>query len=259
MDARYIIRLDDASETMNHKNWDLLERKLDNLNIKPVVGVIPNNKDIGQIFKPKDKNFWRRVRAWEKKGWEIAMHGYKHLYHKIKIESSLIPLRDLSEFAEIKKNKQIYLLKKAYNIFKKKKIFPKIWMSPAHTLDDNTLKALIKATPIRLITGGIATSPYVFKNITFVPQQLWWPENKIAGIWTICLHPNTMQKVKIIKLVNIIKEKKFLKKITTFSSVVNNSKPMKFSDKLYRFFFLKNYQLKSVLKNYLKEFKNDYL
>jgi hypothetical protein len=132
-------------------------------------------------------------------------------------------------------------------------------MSPAHTCDFNTLEALIQVTPIRLITDGIAIEPFVFKNITFVPQQLWWPENKKTGTWTICLHPNTMKKKNIIELSGILKEKKFLKKIVKFSSVVADAKPMKFSDHLYSFFFFKKNLLKMFVKDYSKKFKNDYL
>lgn len=43
---RYIIRLDDASEIMNVSAWERIEELLDNYNIKPIVGIIPNNKDI---------------------------------------------------------------------------------------------------------------------------------------------------------------------------------------------------------------------
>lgn len=42
---RYIIRLDDASEIMNVSTWERIEELLDNYNIKPIVGIIPNNKD----------------------------------------------------------------------------------------------------------------------------------------------------------------------------------------------------------------------
>lgn len=50
---RYIIRLDDASEIMNVSTWERIEELLDNYNIKPIVGIIPNNKDtlLNKMFK----------------------------------------------------------------------------------------------------------------------------------------------------------------------------------------------------------------
>ncbi len=75
-----LIRLDDIAENMN---WDLMKKSeflFEKFSIKPVLGVIPNNKDAHLLKYPKDNNFWEKVRGWKKKGWEIAMHGDAHVY-----------------------------------------------------------------------------------------------------------------------------------------------------------------------------------
>ena len=75
-----LIRLDDIAENMN---WDLMEKAeklFDRFKIKPVLGVIPNNKDPELLSYPKRNNFWEHVRYWKKKGWEISMHGSTHIY-----------------------------------------------------------------------------------------------------------------------------------------------------------------------------------
>lgn len=41
----YLFRLDDASEFMDTENWNKIERLFDMYDIKPLVGVIPNNLD----------------------------------------------------------------------------------------------------------------------------------------------------------------------------------------------------------------------
>ena len=41
------------------------------------------NKDNDLLSYPKRNDFWEKVRDWKNKGWEIAMHGYTHLYDKI--------------------------------------------------------------------------------------------------------------------------------------------------------------------------------
>ena len=77
-----LIRIDDVAENMN---WDLMEKSeilFDKYRIKPVLGVIPNNKDDELLSYPKKNNFWELVRNWRDKGWQIAMHGYTHIYDR---------------------------------------------------------------------------------------------------------------------------------------------------------------------------------
>ena len=77
-----LIRLDDIAENMN---WDLMEKSellFEKYEIKPVLGVIPNNKDKELLSHPKADDFWQMLRNWKDKGWEISMHGYTHVYDK---------------------------------------------------------------------------------------------------------------------------------------------------------------------------------
>ena len=77
----YLIRLDDIAENMNWDFMDRAESLFDKFNIKPVLGIIPNNKDVELLTYPKKKtDFWEQVRKWKEKGWEIAMHGTNHVY-----------------------------------------------------------------------------------------------------------------------------------------------------------------------------------
>ena len=75
-----LIRLDDIAENMNWEMMDKCELFFDKHNIKPLLGVIPNNQDPELLKYPKNSKFWERVLSWRKKGWEITMHGYSHLY-----------------------------------------------------------------------------------------------------------------------------------------------------------------------------------
>ena len=80
MQTGLIIRLDDIAENMN---WDLMNKceiLFDNYNIKPLLGVVPDNKDKELLTYKKNPNFWEKVLFWQKKGWEISMHGYSHVY-----------------------------------------------------------------------------------------------------------------------------------------------------------------------------------
>ena len=54
---KILIRFDDVAQNMN---WDLMskcESLFDKFNIKPVMGVIPNNKDEELLNYPKRENF----------------------------------------------------------------------------------------------------------------------------------------------------------------------------------------------------------
>jgi predicted deacetylase len=252
MSARYIIRLDDACDTLNKKNWNSIEKIMDKFKVKPIVSVIPENLDSSLHYDTKDKNFWKKVRKWEKKGWCVALHGFNHLFHKVHKKKLFFPYYNTSEFAGLKKNIQCNLIKKSYKKFLKQGIRPKVWVAPRHTFDANTLKALEEETPIRIISDGIAFQPYNFKNFIFVPQQLWWPIKKKFGIWTICLHPNTMSNTKIDELKKIFSKKEFIKKIVDIDYVLNRKINFQtIFDKTYQKFFFFKKNIKEIL-NYVK-------
>ena len=79
--AKYIMRLDDACQKMNLENWDRMERLLTKYDIKPLVGVIPNCKDPDMDKYDWDEpGFLERKERWQKKGWELALHGYTHVF-----------------------------------------------------------------------------------------------------------------------------------------------------------------------------------
>ena len=75
-----LIRIDDVCENMDWKLMKKLEVLFDTHSIKPVLGVIPNNKDEGFLSFPRNDNFWDQVRKWQGKGWEIVQHGNTHIF-----------------------------------------------------------------------------------------------------------------------------------------------------------------------------------
>jgi len=198
--AKYIIRLDDACPTMLLENWLLLERLFDEYAVRPVVGVIPDNRDPELIKSAIDSGFWTRIRQWQDKGWEIAMHGLHHVYHPISQGGKpLLPLADKSEFVGLSLYQQKQMLRQAYSIMSGSGVFPRAFMAPSHTFDLLTLQALREATEIRIITDGHALFPYEENGFKWLPQQLWRYYDMPFGIWCICLHPNTMSKADLLR------------------------------------------------------------
>ena len=63
-----LIRIDDIAA---HMKWDLIQKceiLFDELNIRPVLGVIPNNKDEEFLKYKKKDDFWDKVReVWDQK------------------------------------------------------------------------------------------------------------------------------------------------------------------------------------------------
>jgi len=251
---KYIIRLDDACPTMDWKRWDSIFNILDKYKIKPIVAVVPNNKDKKLIANKARGNFWEIVKRWEDKGYYIAMHGYNHKY--ISKKSGLIPMNNQSEFAGVDQKLQRNKIKKAWSIFISNKIKPKIWIAPSHTFDKNTLKILKEETEIEVVSDGIAYYPYNRFGFVWIPQQLWWFSLKKYGIWTICLHPNNMSMKKIYELDNILNSNlEYF--VLDLNEVIDNFKnrTVNIKDNLffYKFFTMRKL---SIIKNNL--FKNSY-
>jgi len=191
MFEKYIIRLDDACPTMNHSKWNRLERLLERYYIKPIVAVIPNNKDKKLMVDVSNDEFWKQVKTWQNKNWEIALHGFEHKYTtKYK---SLVPINDYSEFAGVPLSEQRLKIQEGIRIFKENNISCRAWIAPAHSFDENTIKALKSESNISIISDGIAWSPYYEHEMHWIPQQLWKPRKMPFGTWTICYHPDDMK------------------------------------------------------------------
>lgn len=202
MKAKYIIRLDDASPTMDREKWSAIENLLDEYNIKPIVAVIPENKDPNMLKDPFDPNFWERVSAWQNKGWHIALHGFDHVY--ITQESGLVPFNKRSEFAGLSLLEQAEKIKKGIDIFKEHHLDTGIWVAPSHTFDKNTLTALEQESEINIISDGIAIFPYREGNFIWLPQQFWKFRKMPFGLWTACFHPNEIKETELKDLKNFI-------------------------------------------------------
>jgi len=186
---KILIRFDDIAENMN---WHLMakcEKLFDELNIKPVMGVIPNNEDKDLLFYPKKENFWQIVKKWQLKGWEIAMHGYNHIYDNDTNKKDFFEYGGKSEFYGHSLESQLNKIKKGLEIFKKNEIKIRTFFSPNHTYDLNTFEAL-KLSGINEVIDGYGLKPYLENNIKFIPQLFYKPFFLPFGIQTTQIHLN---------------------------------------------------------------------
>lgn len=189
--TKYIMRLDDASEYMDVPKWKRMEDLLDAYHIKPLVGIIPDNKDPSLVnVYPRDVNFWETVDRWGKKGWELALHGCYHKYTTQ--EGGLNPINPRSEFAGVPLSHQCEMIRHGLQILHAHDVFPKVFFAPSHTFDENTLLALKKESNIRVISDTIANDVYFQNDFYFVPQQSGHVRKLPFCVVTFCYHPNMM-------------------------------------------------------------------
>lgn len=235
---KYLIRLDDACPTMNSKLWDKMENILDLYDIKPMVGIIPNNRDLTLEIDPIDNFFWEKALRWQQKKWTIALHGYDHVY--ISNNGGINPVHNRSEFAGLPLNLQEEKIEKGVEILKEHQLEAKYFFAPSHTFDLNTIIALRNKSEIRNISDTIAFNTYVDNDFVFHPQQFGKFRNiKISGNWTFCFHPNTMSDEDLNAISLFIKENK--SKFVSFDEIeVQNLKKKNVFDKIFSFlYFLK--------------------
>ncbi len=201
---RYILRLDDASEFMDLEKWEKMEVLLDKYSIKPIFGIIPDNKDISLISKYKKiDDFWDLMHKWINKGWIPAMHGFEHRY--VSRSGGINPVNMKSEFAGLPYEKQAEKIRNGWKILKIHDIAPNVFFAPSHTFDENTLLAIEKETSIRIISDTPAWDVYKRGVFCFVPLQSGLVRKLPFKTTTFCYHPNSMKEEDFISLETFLK------------------------------------------------------
>ena len=188
--TRLLIRMDDITECMNWEQMDKCEDLFDKYKIKPLLGIIPINKDPELLKFPKNIDFWNRVSNWKKKGWEITMHGCNHLYTQRSDEKKdLFNYGGNSEFYGLDYDTQLNKIRKGLEEFKKRNINIRSFFAPNHIYDENTLKAL-KNSNIKIIIDGYGLFPFYKNEILFIPQLFYKEIFLPFGIQSTQMHIN---------------------------------------------------------------------
>ena len=185
-----LIRMDDISECMNWEQMDKCEKLFDKYEIKPLLGVIPVNRDPELLKFHKNDEFWERIKDWKKKGWEITMHGYNHLYTQKSDKKDIFKLGGNSEFYGLDYFSQLKKIRTGLDEFKKRKIEIRSFFAPNHIYDENTLKALSESG-IKIVIDGYGLFPYYQNQILFIPQLFYKEIFLPFGIQSTQMHINT--------------------------------------------------------------------
>lgn len=230
MKSSYLMRLDDACEYRDIDAWRKIEIILDRYNIKPLVGIIPHCEDKELMRYGYDDNFWDLAVKWQNKGWEIALHGFNHVYSTN--SGGINPVNQNSEFASVDYETQCEKIRKGIEILSYHKIKANVFFAPSHTFDKNTLKALKTCSDIRIISDCIASAPYYEDEFYFVPQQTGKPRKLPFRVVTICLHPNIMDDKSFKELEDFLEKEH--KQFVSFKNIDLNKRKLNIYDRLLR-------------------------
>ncbi len=197
MTAKFLVRFDDICPTLNWGVWNRIESILDRHGVKPVLAVVPDNRDAKLMVDPPRPDFWQRVRQWQARGWTIAVHGYQHAY--VTQDAGLVGLNRRSEFAGLPYAEQKEKIEKALSILARENVAAEAWIAPAHAFDETTVQVLVE-NGLRIISDGFYFRPVERMGATWIPQQLWQFRRLPAGLWTVCYHPNDFTEEAIAGL-----------------------------------------------------------
>ena len=195
--AQYLLRFDDLCPTASHNRLQRLLKLIKEYGIRPILALVPDNQDPDLQLSPPDPEFWDRMCELEARGAAIALHGFQHLC--MNRGRSMVPLHHYSEFAGVDEETQRQWIHSGLKILRGHGLNPRIWVAPRHGFDASTLRAL-SHEGIKLLSDGFARLPFTRGGLTWIPQQLWEPVAKPAGLWTICMHGNTARETQVRRL-----------------------------------------------------------
>lgn len=162
------VRLDDITPDMDWQRFFKFKALLDKYQVKPLIGIVPDNQDesLKGTKEGAPDDFYAYIKELKGQGWQIAMHGFRHIYTTKK--GGIFPLNNFSEFAGLSYEQQKIMLEEGKKLLKEKGIETDIFMAPAHSYDQNTLKAL-RATGFNRLTDGFGKKPYKWEGLIFYP------------------------------------------------------------------------------------------
>lgn len=186
--AGYLVRIDDVAANMNWDAYFRAKSLFDEYGVRPLLGVIPENRDPDLLkFQSCDFDFWEEIRSVQSRGWEIAIHGYRHVYDSL--GRDLLGMGDRSEFAGHDYEVQLDRLRRARAIFDRERVAVDVFFAPSHTFDENTIRALAEIG-VTSICDGYGLFPFHDRGMLFVPQLVGRPIAVPFGVHTSVHHLN---------------------------------------------------------------------
>ena len=201
--SKFILRFDDVTATMNWDRFYQFYEAMAKEKLIGIIGVVPKNEDKKLIYGNSIEVYWDVLRKLQHEGWSIAQHGYNHKY--VTNDSGILGINNRSEYAGLPYDVQHSKIRNGKALLVDNGIWNPIFMPPAHSFDQNTISALIRLG-FKYITDGYGFYPYKASDMTFVPCLFSRPFHLGFGVYTICLHVNSMNDSQIVRTLSFIKK-----------------------------------------------------
>ena len=247
MACKYLLRFDDIAPNMNWRLFYKIKELLIKYKIKPILGVIPNNKDKElKKFPVCKSNFFSEIKKLKSLGWTIAMHGYEHVYFENKIKDYL-SMRIKSEFVGESFEVQNHKIEKGISILKKNNLNTDIFFAPNHSFDLTTIDCL-KMNNFKYIVDGYGFAPFNDRGMIFIPQMFNRPRKYPFGLHTFVFHINEFTDKHYQAFEKFIVDNHEL--IIDFNKALKfkNTSNLKFLSLIIKFLLI----LKRKIQNFLK-------
>ena len=186
MSKRIFVRCDDICPTMDFKRFTQAVEIFEKYDIKPLLGIVPMCEDSELQIDAPNERFWDYMHELKKRGYVLAMHGYRHVYDSN--TRGKVNLGFKSEFAGHSLEAQIEKIGRGKEILKSHGIETDIFFAPAHSYDDNTIRALA-INGFKYMSDGWSLEPYKRHGIICLPCRTGGiPKIKDGGYYTVVLH-----------------------------------------------------------------------
>lgn len=252
-ERKILIRFDDICPTMDFVQFERALKVLEEHNVKPLLGVIPECKDKELLIESEHEEFWELMKSLQSKGYTLAMHGYTHVYDSKK--RGIVNIGYKSEFAGHTYEEQYRRIKEGKEILTLKGIETNIFFAPSHSYDANTLKALA-ANGFKYISDGMSSKPMIRYGILCIPcRTTGCPKISRKGYYTAVFHAHEWTRPDKEKgyweLVELCKN--FKLDIVDFKTYVKRSRGIsfvqKYIEKLYVFYIRHVKPILSMVKH----------
>lgn len=195
--VKLIVRIDDVHERMNWDNFQFFTDLLIKRGMTAILGVVPKCEDPKLIVSEPAEEFWPHISSLASAGFKISQHGFRHVYDSS--GDTMLLGNTRSEFAGLSYEKQMNKLSYGKKLLEEKGFSIDTFMAPGHSFDLTTVNCL-KELGFKYITDGYNIWPYSANGLKFIPQLFSSPHGLSSGVYTTCLHLDSLnlQQMKLL-------------------------------------------------------------
>ena len=247
----FFVRFDDICPTMDREQFEKAQAIMEQYQIKPLLGIIPENLDPDQMKSEEDKAFWEKMRDLQAQGWTLAMHGYRHVYNQER-PKTMVCGRKHSEFAGNSYERQFEIIKSGKEQLESHGIYTDLFFAPAHTYDKNTLKALA-ANGFKYNVDGLSRKPYKQCGMICIPCRPFDSRTKKLGLVNVIVNHSSewSREDKAAGYEDLLRFcKKYEGRISNFSDIKEISIGNFMTEKLREKMFLYKTDLRAKLRKF---------